>query len=559
MRIPMLNRCLVIVSLCACALSVEALAQEKGLIHHWPLANNAKDIAGVSHGQAVDVDFDFAGPTGKSKTAARFDGRKSIIEVANGNSLKFGEEDFTLAVWVHTEQNLDDAIGDILSKFDAQERRGFNWCIKNGAGTVGSQSNFRNVQFGIDAGSEPKWTDCGRPGTNVFPMALATHDGKLFVGVCEPGKNDAGRVYQYGGGKDWIDCGSPDGSNAVTNLISHGGKLYAGTGNYRLRGSLLPESENTQPGGRVFCYEGDDKWTDCGRVGDVAALGGLVTYKGELYATPMYGPGALFRYAGDQQWLECPLPSPNRRIASPAVFNGDLYCVTFDGCDIYRFDGKSWSGPFMLESRGQTYGFDVHAGKLFASTWPNGKVYHSADGENWKDAGRSGEELEVMGLAVYNGKLYGGTLPLAEVYRFDGDDHWVNTGQLDLTPDVRYRRAWSMAVYDGKLFCGVLPSGRVHALAAGANVTDDHELKPGWRHLAATRSGDRLRLYVDGKLVAESRIPAQPAFNLANSQPLKIGFGGHDYFNGCLSDLRIYNRSLSTEEISTLAKKQIAP
>jgi hypothetical protein len=535
-------------------LSTAARAEEKGLIHHWPLAGNANDVAGESHGESIGVNFDAVGPSGKAKSAARFDGRKSVIKVPNGDSLKLGEGDFTLAVWVHTEQELDDAIGDILSKFDPQSRRGFNWCIKNGAGTVGSQSNFRNVQFGIDAGSNPKWTDCGRPGTNVFPMALATHDGKLFVGVCEPGKHDAGRVYQYVGGRNWIDCGSPDSSNAVTNLASHGGKLYAGTGNYRLRGSLLPESENTRPGGKVFCYAGDGKWTDCGRVGDIEALGGFVTYKGDLYATPMYGPGALFRYGGDQQWLECQSPSPSRRIASPTVFNGGLYCVTFDGCHVFRFDGKSWSGPFELESRGQTYGFDVHAGELFVSTWPNGKVYRSADGETWKNAGRSGEELEVMGMAGYNGKLYGGTLPLAAVYRYDGDNDWVNTGQLDLTPDVKYRRAWSMAIYNGKLFCGVLPSGHVHSLEAGANVTYDHALKPGWRHLAAVRAGNRLRLYVDGKLAAESKMPKGPKFNLDNQQLLTIGFGGHDYFRGCLSNLRIYNHALTAEEISSLVK-----
>lgn len=531
-------------------------ADETGLIGHWPLAGDANDKVSQHAGKSVDVDYGVAGPGGKPNTAARFDGIHSCVEIDPSQLDQLGRGDFTLSVWVRTEDRLDDAIGDVLSKFDPQTRRGINWCIRNSPGVSGNQANNRNIHFGIDAGTEPKWTDCGRPGTNVFPMALATYDGKLYAGVCEPGKNDAGHVYQYAGGQVWIDCGSLDASNAVTNLAVHQGKLYAGTGNYRLRGSLLPESENTQPGGKVFCYEGNGKWTDCGRVGNMAALGGMVTYKGELYATSMFKPGEMYRYLGNQKWEACPLPSPGRRVASPTVFNGNLYCVTFDGSCICCFDGRTWSPTVVLDpvGRGQTYSLDIFQGELYASTWPDGKVYRSADGEKWIDTGRTGQELEVMGMAVYNGKLYGGTLPLAEVYRYDGDNQWTNTGRLDITPDVTYRRAWTMAVYNGKLFCGTLPSGHIHSLETGVNATYDYQLESGWHHLAAVRSGNRLKLYVDGELAGESPSSQPSLLDVSNRQPLKIGFGSHDYFNGCLSDLRIYSRALTPNEITKAAQ-----
>ena len=154
-------------------------------------------------------------------------------------------------------------------------------------------------------------------------------------------------------------------------------------------------------------------------------------------------------------------------------------------------------------------------------------------------------------MMVYNGRLYAGTLPLAEVYRYDGES-WTRTGQLDATPDVRYRRAWSMAVYQGKLFCGTLPSGHVLSLEAGKCVTYDHELKPDWRHLVAVRSDDRLKLYVDGRLAATSS-PFNPAdYDLSNDRPLRIGFGEHDGFNGRMRDLRLYNRALSDAEVADL-------
>jgi hypothetical protein len=58
------------------------------------------------------------------------------------------------------------------------------------------QANDRNVQFGIDAGTEPAWSDRRRPGHAVFVMAMAVHDGKLFVGTSEAGPAEAGHLYR---------------------------------------------------------------------------------------------------------------------------------------------------------------------------------------------------------------------------------------------------------------------------------------------------------------------------------------------------------------------------
>jgi len=159
-----------------------------------------------------------------------------------------------------------------------------------------------------------------------------------------------------------------------------------------------------------------------------------------------------------------------------------------------------------------------------------------------------------MGMAVYNGKLYAGTLPFADVYRYDGGSTWTSTGRLDNTPDVTYRRAWSMAVFDGKLFCGVLPSGHVLSLEAGKSATYDRALSAGWHHLAAIKKDNRLRLYIDGKRVAQSSRFLPAAFNLTTKGPLKIGLGQHDFFNGKMKDVRIYRRALSRGEINDVRR-----
>ncbi len=103
----------------------------------------------------------------------------------------------------------------------------------------------------------------------------------------------------------------------------------------------------------------------------------------------------------------------------------------------------------------QTYGFAIHRGELFVSEWPQAHVYRYQGGTSWDDAGKLGDELEAMPLVVYNGKLYGGTLPSAEIYRYDDLKAWTRIAQVDATPNVKYRRAWSMAVFQGRLFVGI--------------------------------------------------------------------------------------------------------
>jgi hypothetical protein len=152
--------------------------------------------------------------------------------------------------------------------------------------------------------------------------------------------------------------------------------------------------------------------------------------------------------------------------------------------------------------------------------------------------------------------FYIGTLPLAKVFRYDGADYWTDLGQLDRTPDVKYRRAWSMAVFKGRLFCGTLPSGHVFSREAGKCVTYDHELSAGWRHIAAVRQNNRLELFIDGRLVAGSSAFDPKDFNLSSGQPLRIGFGQHDFFCGRMKDVKIWKRALGAEEIEAMTSSE---
>ena len=67
--------------------------------------------------------------------------------------------------------------------------------------------------------------------------------------------------------------------------------------------------------------------------------------------------------------------------------------------------------------------------------------------------------------------------------------------------------------------------------------------------MAAVRQGGSLRLYVDGKLAAQSSAFEPREYDLSNGRPLRIGFGDNDHFNGLIRDVRLYRRALSEGEL----------
>lgn len=278
----------------------------------------------------------------------------------------------------------------------------------------------------------------------------------------------------------------------------------------------------------------------------------MAVYRDQLYASSLYRPAGFFRYESPNRWVECGVPmrpedlpgdTPSMRVEAMGIYNGHLYATSYDGGRVFRYDGHSWQDCGQLgapQQNTQTYAFAVRQSQLLCGTWPTGRVYRRDESQKWVDLGRLGEELEVMGMVVHNGRLIAGTLPSAEVYEYRGEGDWQRLAQLDRTPDVKYRRAWTMAEFDGRLFCSVLPTGRVYSWQAGRMAMSNQALDEGWHHVLASRKKDRLELRVDGQLVGTSAAFEANEFNLDSDRPLRIGAGPNDHFKGRLSDLRIY-------------------
>lgn len=517
------------------------------LLGHWPLRVDAQDHSG--HGRhatnrGVVWTADHA--------AAHFQTRGAFLEVPAAQVPPRGTGDFSIALWLQADDSGAEFPGDLLSQYDPARRRGFQLAIKDNPGTF-SAAGQRQLHFGMDDNKESQWVDCGRPGNALLAFALSVHGGELYAGTCEPGKGESGHVYRYGGGTAWIDCGSPDPCNSVTALTAFNGKLYAGVGKYRVAGSSLPESLNPHVGGAIYQYEGGKRWTLCGRLPNVEAVGGLVHYRGRLYAASLYHPAGFFRYEGGTNWSDCGTPN-GKRVEALTVWNGSLWASGYDEGHVYRFDGERWTDCGRLGENTQTYSFAIYEGRLLVGTWPSGRVYRFEDVNRWTDVGRLGEELEVMGMLVHNGRLLAGTLPRAEVYSYEGGTLWRRLAQLDQTPDVKYRRAWTMAEFQGRVFCATLPSGKVFAYEAGKNATWDHAMPAGWHHVAGVKRSSQLELYVDGKAVATSRPFKPEEFDLTVERPLRIGAGQNDTWRGKIRDVRLYGRALTEVEVRALAQ-----
>lgn len=543
------------------------MMKEDKLIGHWPLATDTDDHSGTGHStRAVDVGLGAAGPDGNAGGAATFNGETSFIEIQDHPSLQLGANDFSLAAWVCDDRESDDVVGDLISKFDPDRRNGMQLSIVSNFGvTSTAHANRRQISFGIDDGRiDPDWMDCGRPGEAVLISALHVSNNVLYAGTLETGDGQMGQLWRYGGGTKWIGLGNPSGCNVIHSVTEFAGQLYCGTGRYVCAGSMLGETLNMTPGGKIYRVDQDGKWTFCGHPGSEDAVLeetesspynsgkaddviSLAVYHGNLYCVSNHRRG-VFQYEGEENWKHVGVDG---RVMTLAVYHGHLYAL-INGGPVYRYEGGSdWTFCGNPEGSRQTYSAAIHQGRLYVGTWPNGEMFMYEGKENWTKLGRVFYSREIMGMANYNGKVFLGTLPMANVCRMDSNG-FCFVGNLDASPVV-LRRVWSMAVYEGRLFAGTLPSGHVLSLGAGSVATWDRCFPGGWHHIAAVREGEQLKLYVDGALEKISAAFAGAQYNLNNKEPLRIGFGAFDYFRGSMSDVRLYGRALGPCEIRELA------
>lgn len=554
---------------------------QKRLIGHWKLKGDCRDHSGkghhgVNHGVGLDD--------------GSFDGKSSYIEIPSQPSLNLGAADFTISVRIHTEADVNDILGDLIDKFDPQTRRGLTLSLKTSAGGYQSGGNDQHVCFGIDNARVTEWKDCGRPNptSNYVANSLTVYRGKLYAATIDAqDEKDWRHVYRYEGGDRWFDCGQVGTGQArgVGPMIVHNGHLYAVTTTY----DWTRIQKGPYDPGRVYRYEGGTTWKDCGGPPENRTLNCIASYKGKLYVGGGPKIWGVYVMDGDNEWKESKLfPEGSSHRVFPHTmcrYNDKLYV---GWPSVWSFDGNEWtfSGvPSEPERSLQTHSMAVYQGHLCAGTWPLAKVSRYLGEGKWHVFGRVGEDgTEVNSLVVYNGKLYGGSIPRAEVCRYDGQEQWTslnrfyspagwtpvppadNGGKPTRQQVAEWSRVTSLTIHDGRLFASigsctssVLDSpadvrGRVFSMESGKCVSYEEGLEPGWKQIVAMRQNGRLKLFVDGKLVAKSTEFRAEEYDLSNEQPVRIGFGQTDYFRGKMSDVRLYEGALTDDEVAALSR-----
>jgi hypothetical protein len=202
-------------------------------------------------------------------------------------------------------------------------------------------------------------------------------------------------------------------------------------------------------------------------------------------------------------------------------------------------------------------------------------TFDDYDGSNVVDESGTGNTGTVYGAAFTSNGVMGGA------YTLDGVDDYIDCGadaSLQITSNLTYcawikpasgaglpgyvmgRRAGSMSHQIGS-FLSTYPQGDAYfevndgsgvpslKVRSGAVTVDDG----AWYHLAGVyESGASTRLYVNGELAASHTGTVFQALN-GRHIPMHIGaWLGHQHLEGCIDDVRVYARALSSNDVTQL-------
>ncbi len=159
---------------------------------------------------------------------------------------------------------------------------------------------------------------------------------------------------------------------------------------------------------------------------------------------------------------------------------------------------------------------------------------------------------------------------------FDGTNDYVDVGNkapIGISSPTRTVAAWINVrgkPSDWRAIISPISQEMVHFQISPMNTVQAYFYGPGkevfsttafntanfnkWFHVLAIWDGTYARMYVNG--MQEGISSAGSGSNMAATQPINIGrgYGSSRHFLGQISDVRIYNRALSAEEVEQLYK-----
>ena len=202
---------------------------------------------------------------------------------------------------------------------------------------------------------------------------------------------------------------------------------------------------------------------------------------------------------------------------------------------------------------------------------PNGEIINGLVGW-WKLNGNANSSIGNLNGTTFNVTPRTGQDNIANhAYSFNGSSSYIDVGDSDaltlgnfslslwlktsitsaqrlLNKETSGQSSYGLLINNSMLYFFVDGTWGSHYIRdTGPVVTDDV-----WHHVLASRSESTLYLYIDGQLIATR--PNSTTETLDNNTNLLFGkhYTSIQWLNGSMDDVRIYNRALTSTEISTL-------
>jgi hypothetical protein len=434
------------------------------------------------------------------------------------------------------------------------------WKFEEGVGsTVANDSTGNNNKGTFGAGNAaPIWTE----GKNGAGLKFDGNDS-ITTGITNFPAGSSDRTVEI-----WFNTTANLASNVWGSIFSYGtinsNQAYiVAISSSQDSDCLIANSFSVSQWGDAVCGTtslNDGKWHH-----------GAVTSSGNTYN--LYVDGK-FQKTGTM--------ATNTVITSSYIGNGmggSFYTGQMDGVKIYNY-ARTPSQIAWDYNKGGPVGWwrmDECQGDVIHDVTGNGNngTWYGTGGGTQTSVGN----CNTSGTAWYNGKAGKQNYSL----NFDGADDYINipdpsNGSLDFSTGpmsisfftktnasgykVFLDKNWGLSGGPGYLVATVYPGGNTlfWAIGNGSNLCGVGSNKiindNVWHGIVLTLSrgvsNDLLSIYIDGKLDSTNQCTA--GFNINSSQPINIARGlyGSDNISGQIDDFKIYNYSLTADQVKSL-------
>jgi len=422
----------------------------------------------------------------------------------------------------------------------------------------------------------PNWNSWYATGpVHGIQLTRGRHAGRLVFGVntetwngSRVTANNAALITSDDGGDHW-DIGATD------------SWPIAGDGTFRQKPSEMTLTERTD--GSVLVSGREQDGTDLGHRTQAVSRDGGDSFTAPFRDIPdLYTPqvqGSSLRL-GDRILLSCPGdPDRRRTMMIRSSYDGGR---TWDSVDRGTVVTTDWSGySDMVRVDGDTVGLLYEGGAVDARD----EIRFARFTEDWLTP-RRGPDPTTADLAPYTKRaaVLGGAQETEGVFggalSFDGADDAVRLpyqdqlplGTKDFTASLWFRytattgeqpllwmggtgtsqpQVWLRGEPASNRITGLITTRNGASPPASAFVRTTGAYNDGqWHHLALRRGGGQLTLFIDGTVISTADVPG----SVSRNSPFGVHIGqrldSRAYFTGAIDDVRVYDRSLSDDELS---------